>query len=67
MHNLATSYSLLVRHKEAIELRRKVFEGRKRILGSDHPRTLESKKSLEIFNNRSNEVWILSSIFLNFT
>jgi tetratricopeptide (TPR) repeat protein len=62
MYNLASSYSRLGRHKEAIELSRKAFEGRKRILGSDRHRTLESGKQFEIYNNRSNEVWILSSV-----
>lgn len=44
--NLAVSYSDLDRRQEAMEMREKVLEARKRILGEEHPDTLTSMAHL---------------------
>ena len=37
MHNLALSYSTLGRHEEALEMREKTLEFRRRVLPENHP------------------------------
>ena len=37
MHNLATSYSDLGRHQEAVEMGEKTLEFRRRVLPENHP------------------------------
>jgi hypothetical protein len=46
MHSLAISYWSLGRVKEAAEMQEKVLEARCRILGEEHPNTLETMHNL---------------------
>jgi Tetratricopeptide repeat len=44
MNNLAESYRLVGRTQEALKLNQQALEIRKRVLGDDHPDTLESMR-----------------------
>jgi hypothetical protein len=46
MYCLGYSLVDIGRHREALELREKTLEARRRTLGEEHPDTLQSMKSL---------------------
>lgn len=43
MNGLASNYSTLDRHEEAMHLHKQTLELRKRVLGDQHPDTLQSR------------------------
>ena len=45
LHNVGADYSNLGRYEESLEVKQKVYEMRKRVLGEEHP---ETQKVLKI-------------------
>lgn len=49
MQNLASYYSNLSGYEDAKKLGKKMFDVRKRILGEEHPHTLQSMRNLAYY------------------
>jgi hypothetical protein len=53
MHNLSFTYEKQGKYEKALPLAQQAYEGRKHVLGPDHPYTKSSKKSLDLIHSSS--------------